>query len=238
MSIVFCNHTKDFNAKLVQLLVQNYIENEHKENEYYTYSEIINDIDVFSTKLETIPEIQLKLKSKKPSTHPPIYINLFFDIIPSDSYKYAIEVKHASFSILLRFGNLMQLIDKVKYPESTKLELILVPLDNEESTYGCETYDDYKQRILELSDDKQYKVFNNFKNNTGRYGYVITDMLLWCLIKINELPDYGENNITQDEFIKLKTNFSKSSIRIISLNELLKIPIHNELIERIIKLNK
>ena len=63
-------------------------------------------------------------------------------------------------------------------------------------------------------------------------------MLLWCLIKINELPDYGENNITQDEFIKLKTNFSKSSIRIISLNELLKIPIHNELIERIIKLNE
>lgn len=262
MSIIFCSHVKDLTANLVQLMVQNYIENENKEKGLFTHGEIINDVDVFTVEIEKIPEINLKLKSNNPSKTTPKDLNVFFDILPLDSYVAAYEVKHMNVSYLFNFGNFFKFIDKIKYPETTELYEVLVPLLSDDTKIDCnnfeklelekesqyeivKTFNEYKEKILKYPEEIQYKIFNCMKNNTGLYGQVITDVLMILCLKIGGnkednkyFSDYGERNISKEEFEKLKCNFQKATIRILTIDELSKYPINPDYLKRIIKLTE
>lgn len=134
--------------------------------------------------------------------------------------------------------NLIQLISKIKYPSSTSLQLILVPYYNCEEDCGCKRFQYYKDKILEKTEEEQYKIFNNMKNNTGIHGNIITDVLLMFSDNKISLQDYSEKNISREEFIKLKTNFENTAIRIIRPEELIKIPISQDFLKRVITLNE
>ena len=117
---------KKKNAILVQLLVQNYLENENKDEVVFMYGELINDIDVFLKRLESEEVIRNKFKSTNPQNTEP-QLDVFIDLISSESYIYSYEVKYATKEYMYNFEHIYQLISRMKYPKHTNLQLILVP---------------------------------------------------------------------------------------------------------------
>lgn len=116
---------KKKNAILVQLLVQNYLENENndKSEAVFIYGELINDIDVFFKRLESEELI-------RNATHP--HLDVFIDLISPESYIYSYKVKYATKEYMYGFEHIYQLIGRIKYPKNTNLQLILVPSETME----------------------------------------------------------------------------------------------------------
>ena len=239
MSILFYTHEKDYRTYVVQLLVQNYIESENRDKNYFIDSELNND-HVCSKKLdESIPDIHLKLKSKLPEKNPDVDLKIFFDIIQQDTYTSSGELKHAVFSPLLRFRNLVQLFDTIKDPSNTMLQIILVqPLQEESQESSAEAFQSYKNKILNLAEETQYKIFNTMKNETSMYNSIITDVLFLLVAKSKDLHDYQHENISTDEYRKLKATFTNTTIRVISMDELIRMPISPELLRRILSVTE
>lgn len=165
-------------ALLLQVLVQNYIEQEYKTKDVYVYSETINDIDVFTKDLQTIDAIKDGIRAN-------IKIKTFLDILPDNCYTNSYEVKTGKLSYVLQFKNLLQLLTKTKYQPNTKLELILIPsrcnVNMDELKEQYKLFDKLKKEILTKPMDTQRKIFNTFINKTFLFNTNILDAIIHVL---------------------------------------------------------
>ena len=84
--------TKNKNVYLTQVLVRNYLLTENKDFNINMHGELINDINVFTTKLEKIEELNKKFKSKSPVNEYPKTIDAFLSI--TDENEECIEDKY------------------------------------------------------------------------------------------------------------------------------------------------
>lgn len=232
---------QDKRSGTIQMLVQNYLEQEHTIGSIYLYGELINDIDAFDKNIRSIKEIDEKFKSSEPYRNKPETIQAFINLISTDNIEYisSYEVKHESSDYIYKFDHILQLIRKTKYPDNTKLELILVPTDiptisrRDSNVINVDSFEEYKNIILSFDKETQYNIFNMFVNNGLLKTRHVDDVLSEAirLAKQNRINTYREN-ISFDDFETLLHNFSKITIRILTINELLSIPITNDFIRR------
>lgn len=227
----------NFKSSLVQLLVQNYLEQEFDTKSVFVYDEIINDVDVFDKDLTQIEQLVTEIRSRKRLTNK-LTIHAFLGVVP-DAYLYSYEVKSGVNDYIFLFNHLMQLISKCKYPDKTKLELITVPdgfnscFDEEKA--DLEQFEDLKQQIFsdKFNENDRYLLFNAFANDNTLKRTRITSALIIAMSKCenNKLTSgMYKNNITNEEYEMLKNNFKKVSIRVLTYEELVSKELQKELI--------
>ena len=229
---------KKKNAILVQLLVQNYLENENKGDAVFMYGELINDIDVFLKRLESEEVIRNKFKSTCPQNTEP-QLDVFIDLISPESYIYSYEVKYATKEYMYNFEHIYQLISRMKYPKNTNLQLILVPsetieLCDDSIQINVNAFYKAKEKFMSLPKDKQFTIINYFyknRNNLKKQNVSISTALnksIYSVLK-GSITTYSDL-ITDEYFDMIVSNLSKVSIRILTIKELLKYPIQQDII--------
>ena len=231
-------NARNFKSNLIQLLVQNYLEHEYGMEQVFIYPELVNDLDVFSRNLRDYKHIY---KSYGRYDHT-LTLRVFLDEIDDEDYSETYEVKSGEKQNLTLFKNLKQVIRKIKYPDNTKIVLLLVPgmfMFDTTTLIDTETYDDAHTTISNLSKEKKYAFFNALVNDTSIEKESITGGLVSLLGRLRKGKlqlDYGpEKNITQEEADALYFNFDKTDIRILTLEKLCEIPMKKEFIEETLR---
>lgn len=233
-----CENVKNKNAYFIQVLVQNYLEHELAEKgTYYLYGELINDIDVFSKNIMQYAKIRQKLSSQRPSAEAP-HIEAFLDLVEGSSYLYSYDVKYAAKKYMYQFQHIYQIISRIKYPSNTTLQIIVVPSErdlDESVEHNISTFEEYKQKILSLAPPDKKLIFNTFANDKSFSKDDASDVLMRyyqkALRKTLKTTFGAENDICDDDAKMLEYNFSKLTIRILRVNELLKYPLTPEFIK-------
>lgn len=238
----FMNNILKLHSDLVQVLVQKYLEDENKNIPVYMYPELINDIDVFNKRIETIKEIHDKLQTKKPLREYPKTIQAFLDIIKNRegfSYTNTYEVKYESNEYIFKLKNIRQLIDNgIEYPDNTQVELILVPSDvlhlsSDDILYTqLSTFESLRKRYIELDEDAQYQIINTLIHDNGSLNKD-TNKVLNRLISHPPHTSF-DNNISIERFKHIHNNYLKLKIRIISMETLKSVKIDTEYIMNIL----
>ena len=198
-------------AATVQVLVQNYLYDKYNKKETH---EIINDIDIFNKPLEL--------------DNTNIIIDAFLSYLDTNDIDYdeTIDVKFAN-DLLLK--NIKQILRKCIYPKHTKIKLIFVPSIRyeykEELTSMITTFN-------KLTYEQQQRLANNLLNITNYNNYNINDGLFIFVDKLLTHKDTTtfKHNATNEDI----NNLNNFSIEVIEKDELLKVPIHRELLETII----
>lgn len=227
----------DKNAFLIQILVRNYLEKEFEmKSSFYLYEEILNDTDVFTQNLRNIKELKRKFSSSRPAIEPP-HIEAFFDLIEEGSYLYSYDVKYSIKQYMYQFQHIYQIISRARYPDNTELQIIVVPSENVEddaTQNNITVFEDYKHKILELSEEDKYKIFNSFAHDKSLEKDDASDVFLRFYIKAQRgtlKPTYGTSDISAEDAKILENNLSKLTIRVITLSELLKYPLTVEFLK-------
>lgn len=192
------------------------------------YPELINDIDVFNKRIETIKEIHDKVSSKKPLREEPKTVQAFLDIIKNRedfTYTNAYEVKYETNEYIFKLKNIRQLIDNgIEYPENTQVELILVPsdsieLDKDDELYKqIKTFNTLRDEYLALDEEQQRQIMNVMIHDNGSLNKDANNVLR----KLIHNPIYTsyETDISDRRFECIHHNFSKLQIRVITMKEL------------------
>ena len=229
----FVNNLITLHSNIIQILSQKYLEDENKGSDVYMYPELINDIDVFSKRIESIQMIHDNFASKNPSKLEPKTVQVFLKLIEDDeSQEYALRLK-----------NLVQIINiDFEYPKTTTVELILVPSDRKDIPSDDPLYSQInqfvsiKKQFEELSDDEQYLVINSTINDTGSYKENMNMVLLGNILdaKHGKLIKGYSKDISIDRFHIIKNNLLKIRIRVITIKELLTVSITTEYMSRLL----
>ena len=233
---------KTKNAFLIQFLVQNYLEYKNSDKNVYIYGELINDIDVFIKRLEDDELIRKKFKSSNPANIYP-QLDAFIDLISPESYIYSYEVKYASKEYMYNFDHIYQLISRMKYPPNTKIELILVSPETYEIfddslKTNIEIFYKLKSDFFKLPDNLQYNIINYFHNNKSNLKSQNTSIIDALSKSINAakkdtIKKYtGDKELPMEEFIAIRDNLDKVTIQLLSIKELLSIPLSSEVMKK------
>lgn len=218
----------NFNANLVQLLVQNYLYDKYDKQEVrvYIYDELINDIDIFDKQLDI--------------TNKNIIIDAFFSYLDENDITFyeSIDVKFAN-DLLMK--NIKQILTKCIYPNNTKLKLIFVPsIEFDKRDYLKEvinTFTEYKDIIINKLDNTQReRLVNNIVNITNYDNFNINDALYEFIEKLltNKDRTTFKQNVSIKDVEVFINNLNNFTIEIIEKEQLLSVPIHKELIGEII----
>ena len=233
----FMNNIITYHSNIIQMLVQNYLEYENKEKDVYIYPELINDIDVFNKRIHD------KVFSKYPMREEPKSVQAFLNIIKDEECDYVntYEVKYESDAYIFIVKNIMQIVEcPFRYPDNTIVELILIPsdkeaIDKEDPLYKrISEFNKIKEMYSEMNEDYQFIFMNVLKNNKGSLKEDINVYLESLINKISKgkvIPNY-KNEISKDEFAIMSNNFTKIQIRLLSINDLISIPITKEFIHK------
>ena len=108
----FVNNLITLHSNIIQILSQKYLEDENKGSDVYMYPELINDIDVFSKRIESIQMIHDNFASKNPSKLEPKTVQVFLKLIEEDDCEYSksYEIKYESQEYALRLKILFKLL--------------------------------------------------------------------------------------------------------------------------------
>ena len=224
----FINNLITLHSNTIQLLCQNYIEHENRDSKVFIYPELINDVDVFNKRIECIQKIHEKFMSKTPYKMEPKTVNAFLKIIESEDCDYLSSEEHA-----MKLKNLMRLIDNgTPYPNSTTVELILVPSDKKNVSDDDGIFAQIKQfkelqnEFGALSEDEQSTVISTLIHDTGSYKEHMNSVLLNLLLDVK-----SGSIITAADKQRIdiaRHNLLKINIRVLSVKELLTVPLSNE----------
>ena len=215
-------------AATVQVLIQNYLYDKYnkKETHVYLYDEIINDIDIFNKPLEL--------------DNTNIIIDAFLSYLDTNDIDYneTIDVKFAN-DLLLK--NIKQILRKCIYPNHTNIKLIFIPSIRyeykEELTSIITTFNKLKYIIFnKLTHEQRKRLANNLLNITNYDNCNINDGLFIFVDKLLTHKDTTDfkHNATNEDINTFINNLNNFSIEVIEKDELLKVPIHRELLETII----
>ena len=208
---------------IMRFLVRNYLEDEYKDRNVKLYGEIINDIDVFKDNIEYSKKLQAMIggKERRPT------VDSFLQFLrESDCYIETIDVKYAK---ELLFKDFLALITKIEYPKNTSVQLLYVSSDiafykTRQLTFYIKYFNQFKDRILGLSKSDMYNVFNNLVNDNCLKSQMTTvnDALEYVLMKLDvgKLDTSYKNNISEELFKMVVNNFSNTSLKELTLNEL------------------
>lgn len=218
---IFTNK-KNEQAFFTQILVRNYLENEYKDANVELYGELINDIDVFELSIENRNKLRTYVSEKVTDAKT---VSSFLCLL--DTTEYYIETVDVKYSKDLMFKDLLNLITKIEYPKNTSVQLLYVSSDiafyktHQFDSY-IERFKDYKKRILELDNDDSYVFFNTIVNDSTLTNLTINEALNVVLFKIanNKAKANYKRNITDKEHKIALNNFSKVSLRELTLDEL------------------
>ena len=202
---------KNEQAFVTQFLVRNFLENEYKDRNVKLYGEIINDIDVFKDNIEYSKKLQEMIGGKERRQTVDSFLQFLRE---SDCYIETIDVKYAKELLFKEFINLKK---KIEYTKNTSVQLLYVSSDmafykTPQLTSYIECFNQFKERILGLSESDMYNVFNNLVNDNCLKSQMTTinDALEYVLTKLDvgKLDTSYKNNISEELF-KMVVNFLK-----------------------------
>lgn len=232
-NVKIMNNYINYKSSLIQILVQNYLEYEYKTQNVFIYSELINDIDIFSTDLTKYQN----LLNERGVIDYKLTIRAFLDEINNEDYLQSCEVKSGEKTNLCNVQYLNQILKKIKYPNNTKLLLILVPNEfnvDKSNIMDVNKFSRLKNEIL--NHDKCYEIFNTLINDTNLINQDINSALISILARLRKgnLKTCYKLNITNDEYETLVNNFKKIEIKILTFEDLEKYPISSEYIHSLL----
>lgn len=215
-------NSKNALSFFVQAMVQNYLEHQYNTESVRIYPELINDLDVLKRDLKECESFSNIMN-----------LRVLLDQI-SDDYIETYEVKCCEVPYLTKTQNLVQLLTKIHYPTNTKLILLLVPSRHNASLKGIlnnDSFDKERKKILSLDEQKQYKIFNALCNDQEYKDSDVISALMSMMIRLekNRLKyDFGDRNLSNEEFEMIRDNFKKVEIQAYTLEELEKYPMSSE----------
>lgn len=223
------NNYKHKNAFLVQILVQNYLEQENKDNNIKLYGELINDIDVFNNDIKEIEIIKQKYKANNIHMTNPKTIIEFLTILDDNDIDYmkTIDVKYEN---ELHLKDIINILTKSDYTDITKLEILFVS-SNPDKFYNftndlqlIEIFNKFKQFITTLDNDNRYFIVNNIINNKSRYNFslsIVFTSIMETYNKPNKFTREFISNIDNNTYNRFINNLNKFSIRELSLKSII-----------------
>lgn len=216
------NNSKNALSFYVQAMVQNYLEHTYNTESVQIYPELINDLDVLKKDITNYVELD-----------DTVDLRVLLDQI-GDDYLASYEIKCCEVPYLTETRNLVQILTKIRYPVNTKIILALVPSHHNvrvNDIINNESFDKVRKRVLALDEQKQYKLFNALCNDQEYSGSKFICALTSIMIRLdkNKLKhDFGNNNLTNEEFETIRDNFRKIEIKAYSLEELERYPMTPE----------
>ena len=222
--------TKNKDAYAVQILTRNYLETKNEGVNIHLYGELINDIDAFTSEIESIQDMNVKFKSRNPQFVSPRTIKAFLELRDIDDE--SIESKYVStvdvkYSRELLFKDILSLLTKTKYPENTSVQIIYVSSDTSNykqltMTENIECFNRYKNEFFKLNIEEQEIIVNALLNDSKSYHKLSpAEALMYVINRYKS----GKLKIERDErFDTFINNFQKLSIIELTLYELIKTP--------------
>lgn len=230
--------------QVIQLMVQQYLYDVYNEYDIKLYSEIINDIDAFN---DTLDNIKTAIYFNQ-TGHNVTIAELLSIVNNSDyniEYHSSYEVKNGNTEYLSKFSTLFQIIQKINYPNSCRLELIIVPNEYYPDTKYFQNQIDYferlKKTLSELDLDTRRWCINQLIHDTSEHDKCIVSVAMKLVLDIqNKLlkSKYKEMNEKLQQYCDdIYTNIIKTKIRLLRLCDLCKRGISPEILENVTKYN-
>lgn len=218
------NNDKNAKSFYVQAMVQNYLEHTYNTESIKFYPELINDIDLFRS---DISKLIIKYGPDGKSNYPTI--SVFLEEINPNDYLESYEIKFRNNEYITKFENLLPLITKIKYPLNTKLILVLVPTQlnvQPSDIFNVSLFEEYKRQVLSLDKSDMKDLFNSLCNEGMYLGMSIVDVLDLSLVKSRKgsLNKIYINELNDEEFEAIKSNFERVEIKVLGIEELAKYP--------------
>ena len=223
---------ENIKGKIAQVLTLNYLRNKYKNKNLHVhvYTEVINDIDVFDK------EVDIKtLSTTKPT------IETFLGVLSEESIS-LLESYEVKFVKELCFKNLVQIITKSTYQPNTELKLMFIPNWKTIGDELCDiinTFNAYKNIIVNLHDENKYKVFNYLINETVHYNKPINNVINNTLKQLlnNTIRTNFKHNLTVDQYKIISNNFNNFTIEILTKQELSNISLSPDLVAELLDYN-
>lgn len=237
---------------IIQMLVRNYLIHENSDSNIFMYAEVINDIDVFTTKLEQHESMFNKFKAYRSCKEEPTNVDALLVLLDPDNaeddttylssskLKESIDVKYSD-KIMVK--DIISIVNSIEYPENTTMQLIYVSSDKSDYVKNIHTLEDkinnfnmHKEQILQLSDTDLQLVITELHNQ-----FYSSDTISQAFHEIFKnlnskilLRKYSKDTsklMPMNKVNDFKFKLSKCIIRELTLWEIIHVPITPNVLE-------